>query len=776
MNLEKSIRKEAGENFEEDEKNLKEKTELIGDHQGENKKVKGKHESQHTPNKEVTTTKELDKSNDEDRNQDENIGKNREMHENSDSDLKAVTIRESVVVIDDDVKLSKVTIMKQVEDTVVKLQENEPKKLEENKSELKKNEKEEHPEYCEKNDYELNKVEKEKEQKEDNSRNYESKFMEAKCTGTNPKDSERKRYEHKVVKMIDEQIDKSKCNHSDLEKLENSKDSKNKVKEIEEKHDNKENTSTPKLSDSNKNELCRDEKIHKNHGMFGECTSDHKDIAVYGNVVFKNSDDKVNEVNIIQKVEETNIKLPENKEELEEKSELKEDEKGKHPEYSENNKFKLRKDKKDEQYKHSRYYESISKEDEKPDENHEGSKSRNQDRKEVQMIDIQLNQSKGSISDFAKIENLKEKEEKIMKIDTKHNLELQDNLHKEDTSFELLHCSKKDESKEYESKCDNDELYEDSASDHKDFAKRESVLIEDNAIKSLKWTIVKKVEELEVKLQEDQQEELEKRSGLKVDERPGYSNNNDYELRKGMKEEQQKEHSRNYESRFKEDEKPKKNCDDSESRIQDHKEFKIINVEQDQSECCNSDFTANSKEKENEIKKKEAKYDLESQDELDTKDTSTKVLCHFKIDKSKEADIKCGNHEVYEDSVSDHKNVTINESVVIEDRDLKISETTTCTMKADKEAEVKFPEDQLEKLDERSELKEEGKEDHPEYSENENKIEEHSRNFESRLKEDEKPGKSHEDFKSKCDGHKEVKMRDKQLDQSECSILDFEKK
>lgn len=260
MNLEKSIRKEAGENFEEDEKNLKEKTELIGDHQGENKKVKGKHESQHTPNKEVTTTKELDKSNDEDRNQDENIGKNREMHENSDSDLKAVTIRESVVVIDDDVKLSKVTIMKQVEDTVVKLQENETKKLEENKSELKKNEKEEHPEYCEKNDYELNKVEKEKEQKEDNSRNYESKFMEAKSTGTNPKDSERKRYEHKVVKMIDEQIDKSKCNHSDLEKLENSKDSKNKVKEIEEKHDNKENTSTPKLSDSNKNELCRDEK------------------------------------------------------------------------------------------------------------------------------------------------------------------------------------------------------------------------------------------------------------------------------------------------------------------------------------------------------------------------------------------------------------------------------------------------------------------------------------------------------------------------------------
>lgn len=157
MNLEKSIRKEDGENFEEDENNLKEKTELIGDHQGENKKVKGKHESQHTPNKEVTTTKELDKSNDEDRNQDENIGKNREMHENSDSDLKAVTIRESVVVIDDDVKLSKVTIMKQVEDTVVKLQENEPKKLEENKSELKKNEKEEHPEYCEKNDYELNK-------------------------------------------------------------------------------------------------------------------------------------------------------------------------------------------------------------------------------------------------------------------------------------------------------------------------------------------------------------------------------------------------------------------------------------------------------------------------------------------------------------------------------------------------------------------------------------------------------------------------------------------
>lgn len=34
--------------------------------------------------------------------------------------------------------------------------------MEENKFELKKNEKEEYLEYCEKNDYELNKVEKEK--------------------------------------------------------------------------------------------------------------------------------------------------------------------------------------------------------------------------------------------------------------------------------------------------------------------------------------------------------------------------------------------------------------------------------------------------------------------------------------------------------------------------------------------------------------------------------------------------------------------------------------
>lgn len=33
--------------------------------------------------------------------------------------------------------------------------------------------------------------------------------------------------------------------------------------------------------------------------MFGECIFDYKDIVVYGNVVFKNSDDKVNEVNII---------------------------------------------------------------------------------------------------------------------------------------------------------------------------------------------------------------------------------------------------------------------------------------------------------------------------------------------------------------------------------------------------------------------------------------------------------------------------------------------
>lgn len=45
-----------------------------------------------------------------------------------------------------------------------------------------------------------------------------------------------------------------------------------------------------------------------------------------------------------------------------------------------------------------------------------------------------------------------------MKIDIKYNLELQDNLYKEDIFFELLYCFKKDESKEYESKCDNDEL------------------------------------------------------------------------------------------------------------------------------------------------------------------------------------------------------------------------------------------------------------------------------------------------------------------------------
>lgn len=43
------------------------------------------------------------------------------MYENSDLDLKVVIIRESVVVIDDDVKLLKVIIMKQVEDIVVKL-------------------------------------------------------------------------------------------------------------------------------------------------------------------------------------------------------------------------------------------------------------------------------------------------------------------------------------------------------------------------------------------------------------------------------------------------------------------------------------------------------------------------------------------------------------------------------------------------------------------------------------------------------------------------------
>lgn len=84
-----------------------------------------------------------------------------------------------------------------------------------------------------------------------------------------------------------------------MEKFENLKDSKNEVKEIEEKYDNKENIFILKLFDFNKNELCRDEKIYKNYGMFGECIFDYKDIVVYGNVVFKNSGDKVNEVNII---------------------------------------------------------------------------------------------------------------------------------------------------------------------------------------------------------------------------------------------------------------------------------------------------------------------------------------------------------------------------------------------------------------------------------------------------------------------------------------------
>lgn len=120
------------------------------------------------------------------------------------------------------------------------------------------------------------------------------------------------------------------------------------------------------------------------------------------------------------------------------------------------------------------------------------------------------------------------------------------------------------------------------------------------------------------------------------------------------------------------------------------------------------------------------------------KDIFIKVLCYFKIDKSKEVDNKCWNYEVYEDSVLDYKNVIINESVVIEDRDFKIFEMIICIMKVDKEVKVKLLEDQLEKFDERFEMKEDGKEDFFEYSENENKIEEYFRNFEFRLKEDEK--------------------------------------
>lgn len=56
-------------------------------------------------------------------------------------------------------------------------------------------------------------------------------------------------------------------------------------------------------------------------------------------------------------------------------------------------------------------------------------------------------------------------------------------------------------------------------------------------------------------------------------------------------------------------------------------------------------------------------------------------------------------------------------------------------------------------------MKEDGKKDCFENSENENKIEEYFRNFEFILKEE--LGKSYEDFESKYDGYKEVKMGDK---------------
>lgn len=254
MILEKSIRREN------EESDLGEEVVLIVNNRVGNKKIEGEHElkSQHKPDKKDTATKELDKYNDEERKQDENIGENREIYEYSASDLKAVTFKDSVVVEDNDVKLSKVTIIKEVEDADVKLQENKHEGLEKNKSELKKDEKEEHPKYKEKCDYKLGKNKKEEQQKEEISRNYESNLKETKNTSTNRKDSQSKNYEHKDFEMRDEQIDKSKCSNPDLEKLENSKESKNKVEKKEAKKDDKEDTSTKKLCDS-RNEECRED-------------------------------------------------------------------------------------------------------------------------------------------------------------------------------------------------------------------------------------------------------------------------------------------------------------------------------------------------------------------------------------------------------------------------------------------------------------------------------------------------------------------------------------
>lgn len=177
LDLEKLIRREAGEDIEEDEESdFGEDTELNGDHKGGNKKMK--------PKQELDTQK-------------------------------------SVTIKDNGVKLSKESNMK--EEPEVKQPEHQQDKFEE-RSELKEDENQDHPEISENNDHKIRNGE-----KEENIRNNELSFIGH--PEKNSENFEHENQESKEVKLVDKQPDQSKCSNSDLKNLEKSEVSDNEVKE-----------------------------------------------------------------------------------------------------------------------------------------------------------------------------------------------------------------------------------------------------------------------------------------------------------------------------------------------------------------------------------------------------------------------------------------------------------------------------------------------------------------------------------------------------------------
>lgn len=192
------------------------------------KKIVEKHdiESQHKLDIGDFATKQYDSENEECK-EDENLIKNHEVYGDGALDQKEDAIDKSVVIKDDDVKLCEANtcIMKEGEETEVKLPDYQQENLKEHEPNPKQDEKEDQPEYSETNNYKLTKNKKEEKQKE-HSRNY--------------------RYqEHIEVKMIDEQLDQALCSNSDLKNLDNSEDKSTRIHQDELKYDDTQKLALP---------------------------------------------------------------------------------------------------------------------------------------------------------------------------------------------------------------------------------------------------------------------------------------------------------------------------------------------------------------------------------------------------------------------------------------------------------------------------------------------------------------------------------------------------